>query len=310
MHLSYKIRRTDNFDGTISKELSMCLKGICCILVGLHHFARIAIEQQGSTNIFYILLASQGGNIGVGLFFFLSGYGLMESARTRTPSVKEIIIKRYWKLLWPILVVNILYLIICSIQGSSWLNSSKTLIWAILDFKSVDPVLWFIEVLFICYAIFYASLKIGSERQRDGFMYMGGTLLILFFMLTRNELHWHYTNIPMFFLGVFYSQHRIHIAKRLRIRPLIYFCSAVLLLTAIGWFQFHLMWARLGVCITVLSALLLFVRHFALEVDGRTYLHSISYEYYLSHNKLLTLWGGGGKSNLFPDFEHTNGIYP
>lgn len=292
MHLPYKIRRIDNIDGTISKKLSMLLKGLSCVLVGLHHYARIAVEQHGSTNIFYILLASQGGNVGVGVFFFLSGYGLMESAKKRSPSIREIIIKRYWKLLWPLLVLNILYLVICRIQGSIIFDSPHALIWAVADFKSVDPVLWFIEILFACYAVFYISLRVGRERQRDWLMYSMGALLILFFMLTRNELHWHYTNIPMFFLGVFYSQHRNRITKRMRLIPFICLCSAVLLATAIGWFLFHLMWARLGVCITVLAGLLLFARHFVLDVNGKTYLGEISYEYYLSHNKLLMQLGG------------------
>lgn len=287
-----KIQRIDNSEGVISKDFSMLLKGLCCILVGLHHYARIAVEQDGSTNVLYILLASQGGNIGVGLFFFLSGYGIMESAKKRLPTVKEVLVNRYWKLLWPILTLNILYLIIAGARNPVDSSDLHSLMSSIVDFKSVDPVLWFIEVLFACYAAFYISIRFDNARRRDCLMYGMGCLLIVFFMLTRNELHWHYTNIPMFFLGIYYSQHRSNLSKKCTWGHVLILCALILTATGIGWFLFHLMWARLGVCLIVLLPMLVITRSHEITTIGKSFLGKISYEYYLSHNKILMLSGG------------------
>ena len=296
INFPYKIIRRSNeevLDGRISKDLTTLLKGLCCILVGLHHFSRIMVEQRGSSNPFYILLASQGGNIGVGLFFFLSGYGLMESSKKKPLSIKEILKKRYWKLLWPIVIINTLFLLILRIPGIN-VNTEhyNNLLIEVFNFESVDVVLWFINVLFVCYAIFYVSEACRTAKYRNYVFYGLGSCYLMVMIITRPELHWHYTNIPMFFLGVFYSQNiNVFIGKVNKTKILsllIFICFA----TAIGWFGYKIMWARFGVCLVVLMIILWLNLKYEIIIRGSTPISDSSYEYYLIHNKVLMLWGG------------------
>lgn len=287
------ITRTNNPDGILNRDLTFVIKCCCCLLVGLHHFARIKVEQQGSSNPFYIILASQGGNIGVGLFFFLSGYGLMESSKIHRLSFFDIIKKRFWRLFWPILLVNIVYVLALFLYKSGDGNTYNLSLEAIIDFKKIDPVLWFIEVLFACYIAFYISISVSNELIRNIVLYGLGALLILFYVITRSELHWHYTNIPMFFLGVAYSQYRKVTASHFQVFFMIPCLSILAVITVVGWFCIHTMWARLGVCLIVLTLLLVFANHYSFTINNKRFTKDFTYEYYLTHNKILALMGGG-----------------
>lgn len=287
------ITRTNSSDGILNRNLTFIIKCCCCLLVGLHHFARIKVEQQGSSNPFFIILASQGGNIGVGLFFFLSGYGLMESSKIHRASFSEIIKKRFWHLFWPILLINIAYVLILYLYKYGDNNTNNFSLEIMVDFKKVDPVLWFIEVLFACYIVFYLSLSINNEVISSIVRYGLGALLIIFYGVTRSELHWHYTNIPMFFLGTAYSQYRKEIVAHFNIIFVIICLAILAIITVIGWFCIHTMWARLGVCLIVLALLLMFVNCYSLTINNKLSSKDFTYAYYLTHNKLLMLIGGG-----------------
>ena len=299
--IPFKISHSSVADGSISRGWTLLIRVLCCLLVGLHHFSRIQVEQNGSHNPIYILLASQGGNVGVGMFFFLSGYGLMETSKKYHLTFKEIINKRFWRLIWPILVINIAYFCICGMIGADIETSHEKWLMRVIDFADTDAVLWFMNVLFVCYTIFYVSESISSLRTRILVRYGLGLCFIIYMMATRYDLHWHYTNIPMFFLGVLYSQYRQRISRKLKLKILIPILTIIIILTAAGWFMFHMMWARFGVCLITLGMFLWVIGRCQIETKINSPIYDSSYEYYLIHNKILMIWGGG-KFTRVPDF--------
>lgn len=68
------------------RGLTDFIKFLSCIMIALHHFSQIR-GVQGASNIFYFLFATQGGYLGVAIFFFLSGYGLMKSEMSKHLSI-------------------------------------------------------------------------------------------------------------------------------------------------------------------------------------------------------------------------------
>lgn len=272
-------------NGSLSPSLTLLLKGLCCLLVGFHHYARIKVEQLGSTNPVWLLLAHHGGNIGVGLFFFLSGYGLQESAYRKRMSVKEIIRYRFWKIYWPLLVVNIVFVALTT--------SLKDInLWGLfVNFKSIDPVLWFIEILFGCYIVFYCAQSIADKTLRNITLYGLGALLLIIVMIFRPESWWHYTNIPMFFIGVLYSQCKDY-AGGLSKLHLWHFVTAILVLgimTFVLWSVLRSWWSFFCISLISLLLVLLFARYFDISPSFHSRMGKISYEYYIAHNKLLLI---------------------
>lgn len=286
--LSNIVEKKKSSNGNLSIALTQVLKGICCILVGLHHFARILVEQHGSHNPIYLLLQSQGGNIGVGLFFFLSGYGLYQSSIKRRLGVKEIFAKRFWKLYWPILIVNGIFIFITNQIGSFRLFDY------LINFKSIDGVLWFVEILFGCYAIFYLIQMPKMQKNRWLLFYSLGICYTILIMILRPSEHWHYTNIPMFFLGVLYAQYSEEFVGFFTTKRIIVWAIGLFVLSGIGWFILHTMWARLGICIEVLLVLLMLAQKWDIDKSHSSWLGKISYEYYLTHYKVLMILTAGG----------------
>lgn len=67
----------------IDRTLSSAIKFIAAVIVALHHYSLYICANNLSDSIIYKFLSAQGGFLAVAIFFFLSGYGLMESEKHR-----------------------------------------------------------------------------------------------------------------------------------------------------------------------------------------------------------------------------------
>lgn len=66
----------DNEGVYLNRSLTDLVKWLCCIMVALHHYSQYVLSNDISNNIIYQIFSTQGGYLGVGVFFFLSGFGL------------------------------------------------------------------------------------------------------------------------------------------------------------------------------------------------------------------------------------------
>ena len=108
----------NNFE--LDRGFTDLLKFFSCILIALHHYSQYAIGEESLYNSVYYLLAWQGGYIGVALFFFLSGYGLMKSERANPLSLKDFFTRRICRVYLPVVVVSLLWLPIYSWMESDY----------------------------------------------------------------------------------------------------------------------------------------------------------------------------------------------
>lgn len=94
----------------INKDLSNWIKFISALVVAFHHYSQYICANGLSDNIIYKLLSTQGGYVAVAVFFFLSGYGLMESEKKKHLDFISFIKKRFLRVYLPVLLVTILWL--------------------------------------------------------------------------------------------------------------------------------------------------------------------------------------------------------
>lgn len=131
----------------INIETSGMLKGVLCILVILHHL-------QYGVDLAYLHVFKHIGAAVVSTFFFLSGYGLMSSYQKKGQAYfVDFWAKKFYKILWPFLIVNLLYLIFNSfdkgmIQPDLWKNFVT---------KGITPLpySWFVFTIILFYPVFY-----------------------------------------------------------------------------------------------------------------------------------------------------------
>ena len=136
----------------IDKQLSSLVKFAAALTVALHHYSQYVCANDLSECIIYKLFSAQGGYLAVGVFFFLSGYGLMESEKKKHLPISAFLKKRLLRVYLPALLVTLLWLPIKSyVQGEQLLTGGVIykLLWGF-----EDGVLWFVKVLIVLYLCF------------------------------------------------------------------------------------------------------------------------------------------------------------
>lgn len=127
---------------TFDKSRTAILRAVIPFGIIIHHIS----QGQG---IFFDFLTF--GPYGVGLFFFISGYGLQAKHQFKRVKVKELK-ERYIKLFTPLLIPSILYLLLVLMNGGS---VSKTIWGGLLNWNIILPFTWFFIVLSFLYLLFY-----------------------------------------------------------------------------------------------------------------------------------------------------------
>ena len=268
-------------------------------MIAMHHFSQIRCIE-GTGNALYFAFSTQGGYLGVAIFFFLSGYGLMKSEQQRHLSPFSFLKRRLIKTYIPAVVVSIIWAVymLFAFAKPIDINLLRGVVW---NFN--DEVLWFVRAIICLYILFLVYCHISRFKIISLI-----TLGIIAVWCTDVGLV-HGASIFMFFGGVSIAEHG-HV-----------------------WWSFMHKWATIVaafICIALFCVLferdalvlhLLFdVSFIFIFVASMSYFHvritglprcisSCSYDIYLVHNKaliilrsfgaIIPLWQFAGLSFLF-----------
>lgn len=186
----------------LDRGLTDLIKFLSCMLIALHHYSQYAIGIETLNNRVYYLLAWQGGYIGVALFFFLSGYGLMKSERANHLSLKDFFTRRICRVYLPVVVVSLLWLPIYSWMESDY-SYGNLLMCAMGGGKSpfLDTAMWFVRVLLLLYASFFIYSKIRQlSKPLALIIFVISTIAVYY--LVHSDYPPKAVSIPFFSLGV------------------------------------------------------------------------------------------------------------
>lgn len=186
----------------IDRKVSDLLKIISALLVMFSHYCNLKAQAGGALNALEWCVRSQGGNIGVAIFFFLSGYGLMSSELKCHLSISQFLRRRFAKIYLPVLLATALWL---PIGYNITPPDSYSLIVRDLLWEFSDPVLWFVKVLMLLYASFFLStLCMANNRQLGLAILWAGTVItccVSYFSNGTFGLN-SISGIPLFAVGV------------------------------------------------------------------------------------------------------------
>lgn len=137
-------------DEFMSKEYTTSLRGVCALAIMLCH---IRITNFAPLNVFNYL-----GNPIVGIFFFLSGYGML--TRIKKCGIDNymngFILKRCVPLFVEYIFVWIFYFV-CMFLVSGNFNFLKEII---------TPHSWFIIMIEVLYIVFYIGYKLFKDNLK------------------------------------------------------------------------------------------------------------------------------------------------
>lgn len=157
-----------------------CLRGILVLLVIFHHLPACGPE-------FCRLVQAGCGRYAVGMFFFMSGYGLMTqyAERGREAVMQGFLVKRFTKLLLPLLVAEVVYYLWGGCQTSihtvleNW-RTGETLV----------PYAYFVEELALFYMLFYLAYRFCSCRVALVLCFLGTLGMMGTFIALGWNPHW------------------------------------------------------------------------------------------------------------------------
>lgn len=127
------------------------IKAICAIVIVVHHSSFYLPDSAFS----YVFRAC--GYLPVGIFLFISGYGLLTSLYKKDNYLKSFFTKRMTKILVPALISLLLYL--------PFLKENIT-ITAFFEGKLPFSHYWYIIIIISLYILFYIIFTIIKNRRK------------------------------------------------------------------------------------------------------------------------------------------------
>lgn len=262
----------------ISFNTANTLKGVTAIAVIIHHISQITKDLNLLYLFFYI------GNITVGIFFFLSGYGLAIQLSKNKNYLNGFWKNRIHRLIIPFIVTNIIFIFAAYYHGANY--SLLDIVFYIVGIKLIDPFAWYIPVIFWLYFSFWISFKFFKKRI---FQYAILLLLILCYIATQVLNHGAgFVSIFCFPLGILYA---LNVDRKLPVNQ--YIVASIFAIFFIFFFyqttlivHFNTIYALLiGIlfCISFVLMIVFFVSKLDLKNKFLMFLGNISLELYLIH---------------------------
>ena len=274
----------------LQRNFTDILRFVACCMVAIGHYSGYAIAKLGANNIFYDIAAAQFGYLGVALFFFLSGYGLMKSVSNKTPSFVSFLSRRLSRTYLPAVLVSILWLIISILVtgGGDLLCNQQYFLGVIWRFN--DEVMWFVQTIIVLYLFFYLYIYLCSHIcwKMAGLpllLFMGTVATFLVCLLGVGDP----ISVPLFFIGMAVAKWPEQTRRLLRSwRPML-FCFLIILCVAVcGRYNNRTLHGLINYS-SLLGFLLFCTYYNAMIPVLPKWVGGSSYDLYLTHYKIHLL---------------------
>lgn len=184
-------------EGTVfSYDNSLMLKGLMAMTVILCHLS----HYYGNGPI--LPLFSVLGNFAVGIFFFLSGYGLMKQYLNKPDYQSVFLKKRLVSVLIPYLIITLIYWAYNYFFGEYY--SIRDVILSLFTDEPFVTYSWYLNELIVLYIFFYLFMFI-TRKNKKMMIVLNIVLYLLFVVYYKNIVHYNpywYHSTHMYTLGM------------------------------------------------------------------------------------------------------------
>ena len=287
---SFKITNNTNTSYLDIKNTTH-IKGLCALLITIHHLA------YDMNNLFILYEPIKYiGFILVSLFFFFSGYGLMNGLLNKKDYLKGFISKRLLFLLLPYLIVIICYYCIILFQGQS-INIFK-FIYMMLFAKRLGAT-WFVTAIMTLYIMFYIIFSNFNIKKGTNIFLWLIIIYVIISSIINIPSQW-FSSIIGFWYGLYYKNNEEKLYNKLSSKYtknlftfLFLFVTLFVSRLVISMFVtdtelLHGVFRNVISILFITSCLLLFMK-IKFNNNVLLWFGSISYEIYLVHPFILSI---------------------
>lgn len=253
------------------------LKGIIALGIVFYHIA-----VQYNENLIVVKPFKYFGFLFVGLFFFISGYGLMVSMLTKKDYFRSSK-KRFLKVIIPFINAFILYIIYYFLRGEIQQQ----------NIFFVVKYCWFIYEILALYSMFFITYEKYSFKKAtilNGIIIVICLMLMYFFKISAT---W-YKSTLAFLMGIIVAKNRENLVKWINSK---HYLKILILIISMGIFLALGKYLNLGileiliyniaVMLFIMICLMIINKSVKFENKFLQYLGSISFEIYLYHGLFI-----------------------
>lgn len=267
------------YNKALSYESTTVIKGICSLEIMIGH---IGLELSNELILYPFRKA---GVLIVGMFFFLSGYGLMYSLKNKNNYLKQFIKKRLLIILLPVGLVCTISLVVHLI-----LARNGTINFSDIFMQVVSSINWFVWEIIVYYLLFYLLFKKFSITIAQRMILLITIFLIFLCYICGMENPWYGSNL-CFPLGILIANNQELFEKWSKKNKFIKttFLICLLFISIVLFYilpDHNIIGSIIGrniaaVCFTIFVIIILF----KIKIGNKLtkYLGSISFEIFLIH---------------------------
>ncbi len=194
-------------DDPLSLDASKAVKGFAALYIVFGHIAQ---ALKGENDILYFF--TETGVLFVGMFFFLSGYGLYTNLKTKENYLKGFLKKRLITVLVPFYVCILVFTAAAAIFGRRF--TALELLGVISGWSLINSHMWFIVEIVILYVAFYLIYRFVRNRTKATVVMTVFVILLMTgsFLLCHGDFwfmgEWWYNTPFLFIVGIVFSRHK------------------------------------------------------------------------------------------------------
>lgn len=281
-------------DTAFNKENSIALRGICSIEIMLGH---LGIET-GSLELYP---NRKAGILFVGVFFALSGYGLMYSITHKDNYLDNFLKKRLPRILAPAYVVFLINIIIHSMMDGNFSNLKNV----VNLNKFIFGTNWYVWELLAMYVVFYLCARLDKSLKRSHLILLGFSLI---FICAAFGFKWSnpwYGSTMCFWFGIYYYLKKdvfisFFVLKHAFLKFAIcgiFLAISIALFFCYGGIVGNVI-ARNTASLLFVVMILIFLHKFSIGNSVSAWLGQYSYEIYLFHPVMIKILRPWIKNNI------------
>jgi peptidoglycan/LPS O-acetylase OafA/YrhL len=203
-------RRADGDEAVLNARSTTCIKGVLCLFVMFHN---LGLDYKGNSEVMELICEHAGG-VGVGLFFFLSAFGIVRSYQKKgNQYLPKLLFVNVVKLYIVSVLINLLTYFVF-FQGAFEKTDLLMRIFNLdvfNDFNRMNRHGWYISTIIAMYIIFALVYYLCSKLKTESKFVVAGVVLSVIAVGFRVWAHiadrggMYTRELPTFAIGVMYA---------------------------------------------------------------------------------------------------------
>ncbi len=274
-------------DGLVYKNM-ISVRGILAMEIVLGHFYG-RVSNPG-----LIAVNNRIGVLVVGMFLFLSGWGLCESSVRKKDYFRGFLKKHFGRIVLPIYILYIIQ--ICIFRADGYKISVRSVVKEILGSQIISYTNWFIWELLVLYFLFFLLYRNQKRTIANCILAFGMVLFIGVGSYLQIGSRW-YGSILCFLMGILYSQRRelVNAWMRRKFWIKLIFSSVLFLLSLILFIKLEesIFGNTVLICVSTLlfcNLIVMLLTVLRIRNPVTYFLGEISYEIFIAHAGIMQFW--------------------